>query len=88
MFLATGEDVYLERARKMADDAIEKLWHNGLFRGHPAKPYYESIDGVGYLLYALLQLDGVLERPQAALANKAITIGDEQNRVVVAVENW
>ena len=29
----------------------------GLIRGHACKPYYESIDGVGYLLYALLQLD-------------------------------
>ncbi len=57
MFSATGKQTYLESAIKTADDAIAKLWDNGLFRGHPAKPYYENIDGVGYLLNSLLQLD-------------------------------
>lgn len=56
----TGEKIYLDDARALADTAIEKLYHNGLFRGHPAKPYYEAMDGVGYLLYALLELDQVL----------------------------
>jgi hypothetical protein len=88
MFLVTGDEVYLQRGRKTADEAIEKLWHNGLFRGHPAKPYYESIDGVGYLLYALLQLDRVLEQPQPFLPNKAITIVDGDKRFVVSMENW
>jgi uncharacterized protein YyaL (SSP411 family) len=88
LFLVTGDEVYLERARKMADDAIEKLWHNGLFRGHPAKPYYESIDGVGYLLLALLQLDCVLEQPQAVRANKTVTIVRDGQTVTVSLENW
>ena len=36
------------------------MYYKGLLRGHPCKPYYESIDGVGYLLVALLQLDQVV----------------------------
>ena len=44
----------------MADTAIAKLHHKGLFRGHPAKPYYEAIDGVGDLLCALLELHQAL----------------------------
>jgi hypothetical protein len=55
----TGEQDYLDHARALAHEAVEKLYHNGLFRGHPAKPYYEAIDGVGHLLYALLTLDRV-----------------------------
>jgi hypothetical protein len=54
---ATGDDADLETAQELADEAIEKLCtEDGWFRGHPAKPYYESTDGVGYLLYALLEL--------------------------------
>ena len=53
LYLVTGKPAYLDTARKTADTAIEKLWHKGLFRGHSAKPYYEAIDGVGYLLYAV-----------------------------------
>ncbi|MFW6170867.1 MAG: hypothetical protein ACODAD_10290 [Planctomycetota bacterium] len=52
----TGEPRYGQLARRVADDAVTKLYHNGLFRGHPAKPYYESIDGVGTLLMALFEL--------------------------------
>lgn len=88
MFVATGDNGYLKRARKLADEAAEKLFDNGVFRGHPAKPYYESIDGVGYLLYALLQLECVLEHPESVLAQKAITINDGRTKIVVPLENW
>ncbi|MFH1265698.1 MAG: hypothetical protein ABIK89_08210 [Planctomycetota bacterium] len=57
----TGEDEYRQFAREVAQEAVSKLYYQGLFRGHPAKPYYESVDGVGYLLYALVQLDQSLE---------------------------
>jgi hypothetical protein len=56
----TGDAAYRDFARQAAREAVVKLWYNGLFRGHPAKPYYEAMDGVGYLLNALLQLDQVL----------------------------
>ena len=57
----TGKAQYEEFAREVAREAVSKLYYQGLFRGHPAKPYYESIDGVGYLWYALVQLDQRLE---------------------------
>lgn len=53
----TGEPEYRRFARRVAREAVARLYYRGLFRGHPRKPYYESVDGVGYLLYALLQLD-------------------------------
>lgn len=62
MHQLTGEAEYEEFAREVAREAVSKLYYQGLFRGHPAKPYYESVDGVGYLLYALVQLDQRLER--------------------------
>src|SRR5690606_5828265 len=53
---ATGDERELETAVQLADEAMDKLYENGWFKGHPAKPYYESTDGVAYLLYALLEL--------------------------------
>lgn len=55
---ATDDPHYLEVANSVADEAIAKLFRNGLFVGHPAKPYYECTDGVGILLLSLLELDG------------------------------
>jgi uncharacterized protein YyaL (SSP411 family) len=86
LYVVTGERQHLDDARSMADMAIEKLHHKGLFRGHPAKPYYEAMDGVGYLLYALLELDQVLEDPKAAVSSKAILIGKARRKM--ALDNW
>ena len=63
----TGEAAHLRTARRFADEAVDRLYADGLFRGHPAKPYYESVDGVGYLLYALLQLDQVIQKGEPTL---------------------
>ena len=57
MHLLTGRAEYLAFARVVANEAVSKLYYRGLFRGHPCKRYYESLDGVGYLLNALIQLD-------------------------------
>jgi len=69
LYRATGDDQYLAIARSIAQQAVDKLFvqtaHEkdsqeqtyGLFKGHPAKPYYEAVDGVGLLLIALLELD-------------------------------
>ncbi|MCZ6786181.1 MAG: hypothetical protein O7E54_03345, partial [Planctomycetota bacterium] len=54
---ATGEARHLALAEGLAEEAVAKLFENGLFKGHPAKPYYEATNGVGLLLYALLELD-------------------------------
>jgi hypothetical protein len=61
MYASTNDSKYLRLAKKFADEAIEKLYVNGMFKGHPAKPYYESIDGVGNLLYALIELDRAIK---------------------------
>jgi hypothetical protein len=88
MFMITREDKYLGEAKALADRAIAKLYHKGLFRGHPAKPYYEAMDGVGYLLYALLELELVLTNPGKALSDQAICIGEGQRKTVMALDNW
>ena len=61
MHANTGHAVYLDDARRTAKDAVSSLQFDGLFRGHPARPYYSAIDGVGFLLVALLQLDRIME---------------------------
>ena len=88
LFILTSQGQYLDEARKMADQAIEKLYHQGLFRGHPAKPYYEAVDGVGYLLYALLELDLVSNNTQKVLADQAITVGKGNGKTLLALDNW
>ncbi len=56
MYRLTSDDQYKRLARDVAAEAISRLYYKGLFRGHPAKPYYESIDDVGDLLLGLLDL--------------------------------
>lgn len=57
LYRATDEPQYLATAEKLATEAVKNLYRNGLFVGHPAKPYYENTNGVGLLLFALLELD-------------------------------
>ena len=73
LYAATAEDKFLDSAFRMGREAVDKLWDNGLFRGHPAKPCYESIDGVGYLLYALLQLDALSRHPKSVLKDAIVS---------------
>ncbi len=58
---ATGDRSYLTVAENYAQQAIELLFNGKIFRGHPAKPYYEAADGVGFLCYGLIQLQEALE---------------------------
>ena len=64
MHALTNDPECLTLARAYADDAVSRLYYRGLFRGHPGKPYYEAVDGVGYLLVALIQLDEVVRKGQ------------------------
>ncbi len=48
---------YLKDARGLADEAVASLWENGMFRGYPTTPLYEAVDGVGFLLLALMSLE-------------------------------
>jgi len=61
MYAATGDTRYLIGAREYAEEAVAKLYRNGLFKGHPAKPYYEAVDGVGFLLQGLLAVADAAE---------------------------
>jgi len=88
LHLLTGDPHYLTLALQTADEAIAHLYHRGLFRGHPAKPYYEAVDGVGSLLYALLQLELALRQPQASLSHKALFIGRPADNQRLALDNW
>jgi hypothetical protein len=88
MFLLTGNNAHLQTAREVAEDAVTQLNHRGLFRGHPAKQYYEAMDGVGQLLYALLQLDRVLVDPKQALAQKTIPLHSDTKPATMPADNW
>ena len=67
LYHATGEQRYLELAEDTARHAVDKLYAGGLFKAHPAKPYYEATQGVGILLHSLLELALLPKRWQHAL---------------------
>jgi len=88
LYVLTKEDRYLKLAKDMANEAIDKLYFKGLFRGHPAKPYYEATDGVGFLLYSLLSLSQVMVSTKEVLAEKAILVGKGTDRLPIRLDNW
>lgn len=88
LYTATGQSDHLEKARLIADDAVARLYVNGLFKGHPAKPYYEALDGVGHLLVALLQLNQVeVYRKDTATTGK-IPLGPTPDSPRLDMDNW
>ena len=53
------------------------LWKsNGLFRGHPVRPYYAATDAVGYLKIGLLQLDRAVELGDKLIGKESIPLPD------------
>ena len=54
---ALRDDRYLAAARELAEEAVERLVHNGWFQGHAGSQLYEAVDGVGYLFLALIVLE-------------------------------
>jgi hypothetical protein len=58
---ATRDPRDLATARQLADESLAKLAENGWLKGHAGKPYYETTDGVGTLLGALLELSEVID---------------------------
>ena len=88
LYVSTRDDKYLRLAEGVANEAIDRLYSKGLFRGHPAKPYYEATDGVGFLLYALLELDQVTKHPQEVLEKQAIIIGNGKDQMRIGLDNW
>lgn len=41
-------------ARELADASVVQCLRLGLFRGHASEDRYDAVDGVGYLLLALI----------------------------------
>ena len=66
LYRANSDQRHLQQAELLALEAIEKLWYHDLFKGHPAKPYYEATDGVGLLLIGLLELDSLTDNLRGA----------------------
>ncbi len=54
---ATGSGEHRQLADDLAREAIDTLWAGRMFRGHPGENRYDAVDGVGYLLLALLELE-------------------------------
>jgi len=52
-----GDEAVADKARMVADEAVERLYENGVFQGYPGGHLYESVDGVGSLCLALLSLE-------------------------------
>ena len=55
--LELADPQFLAHARALADEAIAALWECGMFRGYPSEHLYESVDGVGFLMLALMYLE-------------------------------
>jgi hypothetical protein len=47
----------LEEAHAVADEALQAFFEEGMFQGYPGSHVYEAVDGVGFLLLALLFLE-------------------------------
>lgn len=58
--VAARDRKHLATAEAYARQAVELLFNGKIFRGHPAKPYYEAADGVGFLCHGLVQLHEAL----------------------------
>ncbi len=55
--LQLGEERFLADAQVLADEAGERFFANGMFQGYPSDHVYESVDGVGFLMLALMSLE-------------------------------
>jgi len=82
----TGRQAYLDDAQELAREAVSKLYYEGLFRGHPASAHYSSLDGVGFLLRALVQLDAALDDPQSIVGAKSIPLNNRGDQI--GFDNW
>jgi hypothetical protein len=54
---AFSDPAYAKLARRVANEALATLFDEGMFRSHPGEHRYDAVDGVGFLLLALLWLE-------------------------------
>ena len=55
--LELGEKRLITDASLLADEAMDRLYENGMFQGYPESHVYEAVDGVGHLFLALMFLE-------------------------------
>ena len=53
---ASNDQSAADLARRVAGEAIETLFENRMFRGHPGEHRCDAVDGAGYLMLALIEL--------------------------------
>jgi hypothetical protein len=53
---ALGDATFTALARRLADEARRYLWAGEMFRSHPGEDRYDAVDGLGFLMLALLWL--------------------------------
>ncbi|MBT3377426.1 MAG: hypothetical protein HN742_34515 [Lentisphaerae bacterium] len=83
---ATGNAVYVTRAHRLAELAMQRLYHqpSGLFRGMVGYDYYDAQFGIGELFMGLLALDDRARLPSDALLKvEILTPG-----VASGIEGW
>jgi hypothetical protein len=52
-----SEERLLDQAARLAEEAVECLYENGMFQGYPGTHLHRAVDGVGYLFLAFLALE-------------------------------
>ncbi|MEN8228790.1 MAG: discoidin domain-containing protein [Bacteroidota bacterium] len=58
----TGNVGYRETAERVADEALDHLWSGKLILGFAGRMHYSAVEGQGYLVQALLELDATPEK--------------------------
>jgi hypothetical protein len=53
----SGESVYHSAAEQLANEAVVTLFKQNMFVGHTGADWYDAVDGVGFLLLALLYME-------------------------------
>lgn len=51
-----GDPLAGERVQRIAAEAHDMLWDQRMYRTHPGEHRYDAVDGVGYLMLALIRL--------------------------------
>ena len=64
LYQVTGDLNYLNHSKRYAKDAIEQLYHNGMFRGATNINHYEGDMMVSSLVYNLVWLDALINKSQ------------------------
>jgi hypothetical protein len=52
----SAETAHRDLAARVAQEAVGVLFAQDMFRGHPGEDRYDAVDGVGFLLLALMEL--------------------------------